>query len=81
MTDNGKAEQIARQMVDRLGADAVPLLHNLAEQAQGVGDHWGAEAWRDIAGLAEGCFVILAASWTAPHRANPFRRLSTSIRV
>ncbi|MBV9014806.1 MAG: hypothetical protein JO058_04030 [Alphaproteobacteria bacterium] len=54
MHDNSKTEQIARHMVDRLGADAVPVLQKLAEQAQVIGDRSGAEAWRDIAGLAEG---------------------------
>lgn len=48
------AEQIAREMVDRLGADAVPVLHKLAAQASAVGDDDGAAAWRDVADLAEG---------------------------
>jgi len=38
-------------MVERLGSDAVAVLHKLADQA---GDHLGADAWRDIARLAEG---------------------------
>ena len=37
---NGKTvEQIAREMVDRFGADAVPVLRKIAAQASAVGDH------------------------------------------
>jgi hypothetical protein len=52
--DKGKtAEQIAREMVDRYGADAVPVLHERAEQAKAIGDELAAKIWRDIAGIAE----------------------------
>ena len=55
MIENGKtAEQIAREMVDRFGADAAPVLRKLAAQASAVGDHHGAAAWRDIAVIVEG---------------------------
>jgi hypothetical protein len=47
-------EQIARETVHRLGADAVPALHKRAERAEAIGDQRGAEVWRDIAALAEG---------------------------
>jgi len=40
---------IAREMMARLGADAVPVLCKLAEQASAVGDQHGAAMWRDIA--------------------------------
>jgi hypothetical protein len=52
--DNGKTvEQVAREMVDHYGADAVPLLRERAVQAEAVGDELAAKAWRDIAGIAE----------------------------
>jgi len=55
MFQNGKtAEQIAREMVDRFGADAVPVLRRLAAQATAVGDQHGAAGWREIALIAEG---------------------------
>jgi hypothetical protein len=47
-------EQIARETVRRLGADAVPALHKRAERSEAIGDQRGAEVWRDIAALAEG---------------------------
>jgi hypothetical protein len=47
-------EQIAREMVDRFGADAVPVLHKLAAKAEAVGDHHGAAAWLQTANIAEG---------------------------
>ena len=40
MFQNGKTvEQIAREMVDRFGTDAVPVLRKIAAQASAVGDH------------------------------------------
>jgi hypothetical protein len=47
-------EQIAREMVDRFGADAVPVLHKLAAKAEAVGDHHGAATWQEIANVIEG---------------------------
>ena len=41
-------------MVDRFGADAVPVLHKLAAKAEAVGDHHGAAAWLQTANIAEG---------------------------
>lgn len=41
-------------MVDRLGADDVPVLRKLAAQAKATGDHDGAVAWREIANIAVG---------------------------
>jgi hypothetical protein len=54
MAANKTVERIAREMVDRFGADAVPVLHKLAAKAEAVGDHHGAAAWREIALIAEG---------------------------
>ena len=55
MFQNGKTvEQIAREMVDRFGADAVPVLRKIAAQASAVGDHHGAAGWREVALIAEG---------------------------
>ena len=55
MFQNGKSvEQTARELVDRFGADAVPVLHKLAAKAEGVGDHHGAAAWRESVHIAEG---------------------------
>jgi|HubBroStandDraft_4_1064222.scaffolds.fasta_scaffold122037_3 hypothetical protein len=52
--DNGKtAEQVAREMVNHYGADAMLVLRERAEQSQAIGDELAAKAWRDIADLAE----------------------------
>lgn len=55
---NGKTvEQIARDTVDRLGADAVPFLRERTEEAQAIGDDLAATTWRDIADIAEGMLL------------------------
>jgi hypothetical protein len=55
MIQNGKTvEQIAREMVDRFGADAVPVLHKLVAKAEAIGDHHGPAAWHEIALIVEG---------------------------
>lgn len=67
MVENRKTvEQIAREMVNGLGADAVPVLKKLAAQATAVGDQHGAAAWREIAVIAEGALSVLAVFLTQP---------------
>jgi hypothetical protein len=52
--DNKKpVEQVAREMVDHYGGDAVPLLRERAEQAKAIGDAPAAKTWLDIADRAE----------------------------
>jgi hypothetical protein len=52
--DNRKTvEEVAREMVDHYGADAVLVLRERAEQARAIGDELAAKTWRDIADLAE----------------------------
>jgi hypothetical protein len=51
---NGEAvERVARQFIDRNGADALQMLRELAEAAEDVHDDISAKAWRDIADVAE----------------------------
>jgi hypothetical protein len=47
-------EQVAREMVDHYGADAVPVLQKRAEEAEAIGNKLAAKTWRAIADLAEG---------------------------
>ena len=46
-------EYVARQMVDLLGADAVPRLYEQAEVAERIADTFSARTWLDIAGRAK----------------------------
>ena len=39
---------VAREFVGRLGRVAINELNDLAEIAEGIGDHASAETWRDI---------------------------------
>ena len=51
--DDDGVEQVAREYVERYGADAVPILQDEADLADLAGDDLSAEAWRDIAVAAE----------------------------
>jgi hypothetical protein len=46
-------ERVARQFIDRNGADALQMLRELAETAEDMHDDISAKAWRDIADAAE----------------------------
>ena len=46
-------EQAAREALDRHGHDAVPILRERAEIADGLDGELAAKAWRDIADAAE----------------------------
>ena len=46
-------ERAAREIIDQHGPDAVPILRERAEVADGLGDPLAAETWRDIADAAE----------------------------
>ena len=51
---NGEAvEAAAREAIDQHGDDAVEVLRERADMADGIGDMLAAEAWRDIADAAE----------------------------
>ena len=51
--DEKLVEQVAREIVDQHGADAVEILRERAEAADLLGDELAAETWRDIADAAE----------------------------
>jgi len=51
--DDLLVEQVAREMLDLYGADALPVLRERADRAEEVGDELAAKAWRDIADAAE----------------------------
>ncbi len=51
--DDDDIEQVAREYVERHGADSVLILRERADAADAVGDLLSAEAWRDIADAAE----------------------------
>ena len=53
MEDDEAIQHVAGQYVERLGRDAPKHLHERAEQAQAIGDHSSADAWREIAEAAE----------------------------
>ena len=54
MDDDEKlVEQVAREIVDEHGTDAVEILRERAEAAGLLGDELAAETWRDIATAAE----------------------------
>jgi hypothetical protein len=53
MKDGEAVEQAARQAIDQYGDDAVQVLRERADMADGIGDMLAAEAWRDIADAAE----------------------------
>jgi hypothetical protein len=54
MADDEKlVEKAAREIVDRHGADALPILRERAELAEELQDELAAKAWRDIAKAAE----------------------------
>ena len=46
-------ERVARQFIERNGADAVLMLRELADAAEDIHDDISAKAWRDIADVAE----------------------------
>jgi hypothetical protein len=46
-------KQVAREFVDRHGPDALRVLREWAELADGLADALAARAWRDIADAAE----------------------------
>ena len=51
---NGEAvERVARQFIERNGADALQMLRELAAAAEDIHDAISAKAWRDIADAAE----------------------------
>ena len=53
MEDGEAVEQAARQAIDQNGDDAVHVLRERADMADGIGDMLAAEARRDIADAAE----------------------------
>ena len=52
MDDENLVEQVARDIVDEHGSDAVPILRERAEAAESS-DERAAKTWRDIADAAE----------------------------
>lgn len=62
--DGNTVEQAAREMVQQRGADAVTFLRGRAKLAEATSDELAAKCWRDIADVAEGCFVTRAGFWT-----------------
>ena len=53
MDARSAAERIAREMGKRYGRDAPRILRERAAGAEECGDHSEAEAWREIADIAE----------------------------
>ena len=53
MDDEKLVEQVARDIVDEHGSDAVPILRERAEAAEIGSDELAAQTWRDIADAAE----------------------------
>jgi hypothetical protein len=51
--DEKIVEQVAREVLEQYGGDAVPILRERAEVADHLGDELAAKAWRDIADAAE----------------------------
>jgi hypothetical protein len=51
--DQELVEQVAREFVERHGADAVDVLREYADQAATEGDDLSVQAWRDITDAAE----------------------------
>jgi hypothetical protein len=52
----GLVERVAREFIDRDGSDALPVLREHAEIADGLRDGMAAKAWRDIADAVERLF-------------------------
>ncbi len=52
-SDDDHVEQVAREYVERYGADSLSILRERADLADEVKDVVSAEAWRDIADAAE----------------------------
>jgi hypothetical protein len=46
-------EQAAREIIERHGSDAVPIIRERAENAAELADEIAAKEWRDIADAAE----------------------------
>jgi len=46
-------EQAAREIIERHGSDAVPIIRERAENATDLADEIAAKEWRDIADAAE----------------------------
>jgi hypothetical protein len=53
MDDEKLVDQVAREIVDQHGSDAVPILRERAEAADISRDELAAETWRDIADAAQ----------------------------
>ena len=53
MDDEKLVEQVARDIVDEHGSDAVPIIRERAEAAEISRDEVAAKTWRDIADAAE----------------------------
>ena len=53
MSAEKAVEEAAREIVDRYGADALPILRKRAEAADEMDDALATKAWRDIVDSAE----------------------------
>jgi hypothetical protein len=51
--DQALVEEVAREFVDRHGFEAVAVLRENAEIAEGIGDERAAKSWLDIADAAK----------------------------
>jgi hypothetical protein len=52
-SDDNEVEQVAREYVQRHGLGSPSILRDFAEAADAIGDILSADAWRDIADVAE----------------------------
>ena len=53
MQDDEAIQQVAREYVERFGANAAPELRESAERAEAIGDRLSADTWREIGEVAE----------------------------